>query len=152
MRREKNEGANEETRLLLLLLLLPGHSVMSYSLQPHGLQHARLPCSSLYPWVCSNSCPLSQWCHPTISSSVLHLLLLPSIFASIGVFSTELALRIKWPKYWSFSFNISPSNEYSELIPLGLTGLISLLAKGISRVFSSTTIQKRQFFGTQPSL
>ena len=76
-----------------------------------------------------------------------HLLLLPSIFPSIRVFSSELALHIRWPKYWSFSFSISPSNEYS-----GLTGLISFLSKGLSRVFSNSTIQKHQFFSTQPSL
>ena len=74
-----------------------------WDLQLHGLQHARLPCLSLSPGVCSNSCPLSQWCHPTISSC--HpFLLLPSIFISIRVFSNELALRIRWPKYWSFNF------------------------------------------------
>ena len=74
-------------------------------------------------------------------------LLLPSIFPSIRVFSNESVLCIKWTKYWSFSFNTGPSNEYS-----GLTGLISLLSKGLSRVFSNTTIQKHQFFGAQLSL
>ena len=88
---------------------------MSNSLQPHGLQHARLPCPSLSPGARSNSCPLSQWCHPTISSC--HPLpVLPSIFPSIRVFSNELALRIRWPKYWNFSFNIDPYNEYSGFI------------------------------------
>ena len=82
-------------------------------------------------------------CHP--------LLLLPSIFPSIGVFFYESALRIRWPKYWSFSFSISPSNEYSGLISFRMTGLISLLPKELSRVFSST-IQKHHFFGAQPSL
>ena len=91
------------------------HSAVSDSLQLHGLQHARLPCLSPSPGACSNSCPLSQWCHPTISSS-LSLLLLPSVFPSIRVFSNESALWFKWPKYWSFSFSISPSNEYSGLI------------------------------------
>ena len=91
------------------------HSVMSDSLQPHRLQHARLPCPSLFPRVCSNSCPVSQWCHLTISSC--HpLLLLPSIFPSIKDFSNKLALHIRWSKYWSFHFSINPSNEYSELI------------------------------------
>ena len=75
------------------------------------------------------------------------LLLLPSIFPSIRVFSTESALHIRWPKYWSFSFNISPSNEYSGLISLGWTDWISLQSKGLSRVFSNTTVQKHQFFG-----
>ena len=77
------------------------------------------------------------------------LILWPSIFPSIKVFSNELALRIRWPKYWSFS--ISPFDVYSGFISLGLTGLNSLQSKGLSRVFSSTTIQKHQFFGAQPS-
>ena len=91
------------------------HSVVSDSLPSHGLQHARLPCPSLSPRTCSNSCPLLVMpsnhlilCHP--------LLLLPSIFPSIRVFSNELTLRIRWLKYWSFNFSISPSNEYSGLI------------------------------------
>ena len=70
-----------------------------------------------------------------------HLLLLLSIFPSIRVFSNELALCIRWPKYWSFSFSISPSNEYSGLISLDWTGWIALLLKGLSRVFSNTTVQ-----------
>ena len=74
------------------------------------------------------------------------LLLLPSIFPSIRVFSKESVLRIRWPKYWSFSFSISPSNQYSILIPLGLTGMNPLQSKGLSRVFSNTTVQKHQFF------
>ena len=79
--------------------------------------------------------------------------LLPSIFPSIRVFSSESALRIRWPKYWSFSFNISPSNEHPGLIsPLGWTGWISLQSKGLSRVFSNTTVQRHQFFGAQFSL
>ena len=81
-------------------------------------------------------------CHP--------ILFLPSIFPSIGVFS-ESALHIRWPKYWSFSFIISPSNEYSELISFWIDS-ISLQSKGLSRVFCSTIVQKHQFFGTQPSL
>ena len=83
-------------------------------------------------------------CHP-----LLHL---PSIFPSVEVFSNELALRIRWPKCWSFSLNISPSSEHSGLISLGWTGWISLQSKGLSRVFSNTTVQKHQFFGTQLSL
>ena len=80
------------------------------------------------------------------------LLLLPWIFPSIRVFSNESFLRIRWSKYWSFSFNISPSDEYSGLISLGWTDLISLQSKGLSRVFSNTTVQKHQFFGAQLSL
>ena len=81
------------------------------------------------------------------------LLLLPSIFPSIRVFSNESTLRNRWPKYWSFSFSISPSNEYiQDWFPLGWTGWISLQSKGLSRVFSNTTDQKPQFFGTHLSL
>ena len=83
-------------------------------------------------------------CHP--------LLLLPPIFPIIRFFSKESALCIRWPKYWSFSFNISPSNEYSGLISFRLTGLISLQSMGFSRVLSNTTIQKHKFFETQLSL
>ena len=89
------------------------------------------------------------------SNHLIHccpLLLLPSIFSSIRVFSSELVFHIRWPNYWSFSFSISPCNEYSGLISLGLTGLISLQSKGFSRVFSNTTIRKHQFFSAQPSL
>ena len=79
------------------------------------------------------------------------LLLLPSIFPSIGVFSNESVLCIMWPQYWSFSFNINPSNEHSRLISFR-TGWISLQSKGLSKVFPNTTVQKHQFFGTQLSL
>ena len=78
-------------------------------------------------------------------------LLLPSIFPRIRVFSNESALHIRWPKYWSFSFNISSSNEHPGLISLGWTGWISLLSKGLSRVFANTTVQKHQFFRVQLS-
>ena len=80
---------------------------MSNSLWPYELQNTRLPCPSLSPRVCLNSCPLSLWCP---------LLLLPSIFPSIRVFSNELALHIRWSNYWGFNFNISPSKKYSWLI------------------------------------
>ena len=80
------------------------------------------------------------------------LLLLPSIFPSIRVFSNELALRFRWPKYWSFSFNIVLPVNIQDSFPLGLTGLISLQFKGLSRVFSNTTVQKYPFFSAQPSL
>ena len=86
------------------------------------------------------SCPLSS------------LFLLPSVFPRIRVFSNESALHIRWPKYWSFSFNISPSNEHQDWSPLEWTSWISLQFKELSRVFSNTTVQKHQFFGTQLSL
>ena len=90
-------------------------SVMSNSLWPHGLQHARLLCPLPTPGVCSNSCPLSRWCHPTISSSVIPFSSCLQSFPASGSFPMSV-LCIRWPKYWSFSFSISPSNEYSELI------------------------------------
>ena len=80
------------------------------------------------------------------------LLLLPSIFPSIRIFSNESALHIRWPKYWSFSFSISPSNEYSGLISFRIDWFYLLAFQGILRVFSSTTVQKHQFLGAQPSL
>ena len=105
------------------------HSVMSDSLQPWGLQHARPPCPSPTPGVYSDSCPLSHWWHPTISSS--HpLLLLPIVFSSIRVFSNESVLRIRWPKYWSFSFSINPSNKYSGLISFRMDWLGLLAVQG----------------------
>jgi len=85
---------------------------MSDSLLPHGLHHARIPCPSLSPEVCSSPCPLSQWCHPTISSSVAPFSYPQS--SPTSVFSNEFVLPVRWPKYWSFSF--SPSNDYSGLI------------------------------------
>ena len=128
------------------------HSVVSNSLQPHGLQHARPPCPSPTPGVYSNSCPLSRWYHPTNSSSVIpfssHLQSLPAsgsfpmsqFFASggqsIGV---------------SASVSVLPMN-IQDWFPLGLTGWISLQSNGLSRVFSNTTVQKHQFFSAHLSL
>ena len=113
-------------------VLLFSYSVVSNSLQPHGLQHTRLLCPSPSPGVCSNSCPLSWWYHPTISSSVPPLLL-PSIFPCIRVFSSDSALHIRWPKYWRFSFSISPSNSYySGLISFRIDwfDLLSIMSQG----------------------
>ena len=104
-------------------------SVMSDS-GPHGLQHLRLPCPSPTPRACSNSCPSSRWCHPTVSSLYSPLLLLFSIFPSIRVFYNESVLCIRWPKYWSFSFSISPSNEYSGLISFRIDWLDLLAVQG----------------------
>ena len=89
-------------------------SVMSDSFQLHGLQHASHPCPSLTPGAYSNSRPLSQWCHPTTSSSVISFSSYLQSFPESG--SNESVLRIRWPKCWSFSYSISPSNEYSGLI------------------------------------
>ena len=132
--------------------MLFSHSFMSNSLLPHGLQQDRLPCPSPSPRVCSNSCPLSQWCHPTISSSVVPISSHLQSFPASGSF----------PMSWLFpsggqsigasaSASVLPKN-IQGWFPLGQTGLNSLLSKGLSRVFSSTTVQNHQFFGTQPSL
>ena len=125
------------------------HSAMSDSLQPHRLQHARPPCPSPSLRVCSNSCPLSLWCHPTISSSVIPFSSCPQ----------SLPASESFPMSWLFAsggYSIGASASTSVLpmniqgwFPLGLTGLIFLLSKGL---FSSITIWKYQFFGTQPSL
>ena len=128
-------------------------SVVSDSLWPGGLQHARLPCPLPTPGAYSNSRPSIRSVMP--SNHLIFccpLLLPPSIFPSIGVFSNELILCIRWPKYCSFSFSINPCNEYSDCSPLGWTSWISLQSKGLSRVFSNTTVQKHPFFGIQLSL
>ena len=104
-------------------------SGMSNSLRPCGLQLARPPCSSPAPRFYSNSHPWSRWCHPT-TSSCRPLLLLPSIFPSIRVFSNESVLHIRWPKYWNFSFSISPSNEHPGLICFRMDWLDLLAVQG----------------------
>ena len=127
-----------------------------------------LSCVQLFvtPWTAARQASLSitsSWSLPKLMSieSVMPsnhlilshpLLLLPSIFPSIMVFSNESALLTRWPKYWSFSFSISPSNDYSGLISFRIDWLISLQSKGLSRVFSNATVQKHQLFGTQLSL
>ena len=126
-------------------------SVVSDSLWPHGLQQARPPCPSPTPGVHPNSCPLSRWCHPTISSFVIPFSSCPQSFPSISVFSNESALCIRWPKYWSFSFSISPSNEHPGLISFRMDWLDLLAVQGLSRVFSNTIVQKHQFFSAQIS-
>ena len=124
------------------------HSVMSNSLWSHGLQHARPPCPLPIPGACSKSCPLSPGCQPTILSSVVPF---SSCLQSFPVSASFPVLRIRWPKYWSFSFSIIPSKEIPGLTPSEWTGWISLQFKGLSRIFSNTTVQKDQFFGTQLS-
>ena len=103
-------------------------SVMSDSSWHHELQHTRLPCPSPAPRTCSNSCTSSRWCHPT--SSCHPLLLLPSIFPRKRVFSNESALCIRWPKYWSFRFSITPSNEHSGLISFRIDWFDLLAVQG----------------------
>ena len=127
------------------------HSDMSDSLQPHGLQHARLPCQSPTPGACSKSCPSSRWCHPAISSSAIPFSCSQSFLASGSFLSSQL--------FTSGGQSIGVSALTSELpmniqdwFPLGWTGWISLQSKWLSRIVSNTTIQVHQFFGTQLSL
>ena len=106
-------------------------SVVSDSLRPHELQHARPPCPSPTPGVHPNPCPLCQSVMPSSHLILCHPLLhLPSIFPSIRVFSNESALYIRWPRYWSFSFNISPSNEHPGLISSRMDWLDLLAVQG----------------------
>ena len=126
---------------------------MSDSLRPHELQHARLPCPSLS--ISPSLLKLMPIKSVMPSNHLIlcrSLLLLPSLFPSIRVFSNESALHITWPKYWSFRFNISPSNEHPGLISFRMDRLDLLAVQGLSRVFSNTTVQKHQLFGSQPSL
>ena len=105
-------------------------SVMSDSSWPHGLQGTRPPCPSPLPGVYPNSCPLSQWCHPTISSSVAPFSSHLQSFPASGSFQMSQLIHIRWPKYWSFSFNISLSNEYSGLISFRKDWLDLLAVQG----------------------
>ena len=124
-------------------------SVMSNSLQPHGLWHARLPCPSPAPRACSNSCALSWWCHPTISSSVVPFSSCLQSFPESGSFQmSQFFASGGQSSGGSASASVLPM-IIQDWFPLWLTGLISLLSKGLSRVYSNTTVQKHQFFSTQ---
>ena len=127
-------------------------SVVSASLQPHGLQHARLPCPPPTLRACSDSSPLTWWCHPTILSSVIPFSSCLQSFPESGSFPMS-----QFFTSGGQSIGISASESFlqmniQDLFPLGWTGWISLQSKGLSRVFSNTTVQKHQFFGTQFSL
>ena len=126
------------------------HSVMSDSLQPHGLQHVRLPCPSPTPRAYSDSCPSSQWCHPTISSSVIPFSSHLQSFPASGSFQMS-QLFPSGGQSIEASALVLPMN-IQDWFPLGLTSWISLHSKGLSRAFSNTTVQKHQFFGAQLSL
>ena len=123
------------------------HSDMSDSLQPHELQHTRPSCPSPTPGVHPNPCPSSWWCHPTISSSVIPLSSYPQCFLASGSFPMS-QLFISDGQSIGALASVLPMN-IQDSVPLGLTGLISSKSKGLSRVFSNTTIQKHQFFGVQ---
>ena len=124
-------------------------SVVSNSLRPHGLQHARLPCPSPTPRAYSNSCPLSRWCHPTISSSVVPFSSCLQSFPASGSFPMSQFFASGGQRIGvSASASVLQMN-IQNWFPLGLTGLISLQFKGLSRVLTNTTVQKHQFFGAQ---
>ena len=125
-------------------------SVVSNSLQHHVLQHTRLPWPSLPPGICSHSCPLSQWCHPTMSSSPPAHFSCPKYFPASGSFLMSQFFTSGGQSFWAWASVLLMNTQCWS--PLGWTGLISLLFKGLSRVFSSTTIQNHQFFGAQSSL
>ena len=128
------------------------HSVESNSLQPHESQPSRPPCTSPTLGVHSDSRPSSQWCHPAISSSVILFSSCPQSFPASGSFLRSQFLASGGQSIGvSASASVLPMN-IQDLFPLGLTGLISLQSKGLSRVFSNTTLQKHQFFGAQLSL
>ena len=127
------------------------HSVMSNSLLPHELQHARPPCPSPTPGVYSNSCPSSQWCHSAISSSVVPRSSCPQSLPASGSFPmSQLFASSSQSTGVSALASVLPMNT-QDWSPLGCTGWISLQSKGLSRVFSNITVQKHPFFGAQLS-
>ena len=124
---------------------------MSDSLRPYGLQHTRLLCSPLSPGVCSNSYPLSQWCYLTMSSSVAPFSFCLQSFPASGSFPYLSQFFASGGQSIGASATVLPMN-IQDWFPLGLTGLIYLQSKELSRIFSNTTVQKHQFFCIQPSL
>ena len=145
---DQNRSANLYYKLSVIVTQL-----LSYvQLWPHGLQHARLPCPSPSPRVCSNSCPLSLWCHPVISSSVTPFFSCPQSFPASGSFPVSHLFTSDGQSMGASASASALPRNIQGWFPLGLTGLISLLSKWLLRVFSSTTIQKYQFFDTQPFL
>ena len=127
-------------------------SVVSNSLQPHGLQHTRLPCPSPTPGACSNPCPLSRWCHPTISSLVTPFSFCPQSFPASGSFPMSQFFALDGQSTGALASASVPPMNIQDWSPLGWTCWIFLQSKGLSRVFSKTTVRQHQFFSTQPSL
>ena len=143
-------------------------TVLSDSLWPHGPHNTRLPCPSPTPEVYPNSCSLSGWCHPTISSSVFSFSSCPQSFPASWSFQMSQLFALNsvqfssvaqscptlrpHAKYWSFRFNVSPANKHSGLLFSRMQYWISVQSKGLSRVFSNTTVHKHQFWGAQLSL
>ena len=135
------QGGKDGAHELWLQLMLFSCKVVSDSLHPGGLQHDRLPCPLLSPGVCPHSCWLNRWCHPTISSSVA------PFSACHQSFPASRSLTMSQPKYWSFSFSISLSSEYSGLIYFKIDWFDLLAVQGTLK-----SVWKHQFFSTQPSL
>ena len=125
--------------------------VVSDSLQPHGLQHARLPCLLPSPGVCSNLCPLSQWCHPTILSSVASFSSCLQSFLASRSFPVSQFFASGWQRDWSFSFSISPSNEYSGLISFTIDWFDLLAVQGTLKSLLQHHSSKALILLTQPS-
>ena len=128
------------------------HSVVSDSLRPHELQHTRPSCPSPTPGACSNSCPLSGWCYPTISSAVIPFSSCLQSFPSSGSFPMSQSFASGGQSIGASASTLVVPKIIQDWFPLGLTGWISLQSKGLSRVFSNTTVQKHYFFGFQLSL
>ena len=139
-----------ENALLRVVQFSP--SVVSNSLRPHELQHTRPPCPSPTLRVYSNSCPLNRWCHPTISSSVIPFSSCPQSFPSSGSFSMSQLFTSGGQSIGVSALTSVLPMTTQDWFPLGWTSWISLQSKGLSRVFSNTTVQKHQFFSTQLSL
>ena len=146
---------------LQFLMMLPGFrfpvqfssvSQLCLTLWPHGLQHARLPCPSSTPKVYLNSCSLSRWCHTTISSSVVPFSSCLQSFPASGSFRINQFFTSGGQRIGVSASASFPPMNIQDWFSLGLTGLISLQSKGLSRVFSNTTVQRHQFFSTQLSL
>ena len=125
---------------------------MSDPLWPHGRQHTRLPCTSPFPRVCSDSCLLSPWCHPAISSSVIPFSSCLQSFSASGSFLVSQLFALSGQSTGDSASASNPLVNIQDWFSLGLTGLISLQSKGLSSVLYNTTVQKHQFFGAQPSL
>ena len=125
---------------------------MSDSLQPHGLQHVRLPCPSPTPEAYSDSCPSSWWCHLSILSSVIPFSSCLQSFPASGSFPMSQFFALRQPKYWSFSFSISPSNEYSGVISFRIDWLDLLAVQGTLKSLLQHHSQKHKFFGAQLGL
>ena len=137
--------------VLWVSVLLFSDSVVSASLRPHELQRSRLPCPLLSPGACSNSCPLNWWFYPTSSPSAIPFSSCLQSFPESGSFAMSWLLALDDQSIGvSASASVPPMN-IQDWFPLGLTGLISLQSKGLSRVYSNSTVQRHQFFGAQPS-